>query len=158
MPDLVRCANCLAPLRLDVGPVVACAYCGAHTRLDAPATVSSPPISTGVRLAETIAFVVKPTLKIPFLKAGSAVPLFHTETLSTSRDDQDSLQVNLVEGESPIGSFAFPLEQRKPRGTVMVALTVRVSTTGAMSLTLTERATKNALDRDGFTVRVLPSA
>ncbi len=156
MPDLVRCANCLAPLRFDVGPIVACAYCGAHTRLDAPQAVAKPPITTGARLADTVAFVVTDTRKIPFLQAGSAVPLFHTATLSTSRDDQGSLEVNIVSGDRPLIAFSFPLEQRKPRGVVLVALTVRVSATGALSLTLTEKGTKNAADRDCPAVRVLP--
>jgi hypothetical protein len=36
------------------------------------------------------------------------------------------------------------------------ALAVRVSAVGAMSLTLAEHGTKNVVDRDGHSVRVIP--
>lgn len=95
-----------------------------------------------------------PTRTIPFLEAKSPVPIFRTETLSTHSDDQPALSVVLVQGETQLTSFAFPIERRGPRGVPKIALTVRVSATGAMSITLVEPGTSNALDRDGMTVRV----
>ena len=58
MSEILRCANCLAPIRLDVGPVVTCSYCGAQTRVDAPGAMEKPGATSGRRLAETVAFVM----------------------------------------------------------------------------------------------------
>ncbi len=154
MSQIFRCANCLAPLRLDAGPIATCSYCGAQTLVSAPAAVAKPPVGSGRRLAADVAFVVSPTRRIPFLEAGAPVPIFRTQTLSTSRDDQDELKVNLAQGERELASFGFPIRQRGPRGVPKIALTVRVAESGAMSVTLTEPGTDNALDRDGMLAEV----
>lgn len=151
---IFRCANCLAPLRVDGGPVATCGYCGAQTAVNAPAAVAKPPVASGRRLAADVAFVVSPTLRVPFLRGGAPVPIFHTETLSTSRDDQDELKVNLAQGDRALASFAFPIRQRGPRGVPKIALTVRVAESGAMSLTLAEPGTDNVLDRDGMRAEI----
>lgn len=151
--ELVRCANCLAPLRLDGGPIASCAYCGAQTRLDAPGTVATPSTPTGAHLAEAVAFVTK-TFTFPFLEPSAPLPLHRTQTLSTHSDDQDALDVLLVQGATPLVQFRFPITKRGPRGVPKIALTVRVSAAGAMSLTLIEPGTPNALDRDGIQVRI----
>src|SRR5271165_655197 len=150
---MVRCPNCLAPLRLDAGRMATCLYCGVQTWLDAPGTVApGAPVASGRRLAEEVAFVVPPSLKIPFLSRDAALPIHRTETLSTSRDDQDKLDVHLVQGDHPVARFDFPLRQRVPRGVAKISLTVRVAATGAFSLTLSEQGTDNVLDRDGLSV------
>jgi hypothetical protein len=154
MSELLRCANCLAPLRLDAGPIVTCSYCRAQTRVDAPTVVEKPSVASGRRLADTIAFVTSSMHKIPFLEKSAPLPIFRTETLSTSRDDQDVLDVKLVQGERLLASFPFPIRKRAPRGVPKIALTVRVAESGAMSLTLVEPGTDNALDRDGIDVMV----
>jgi hypothetical protein len=155
MPEVVRCPNCLAPLRLDVGPVVKCRYCDSQVRLDAPQAASRGEAS-GKRLAHAIGFVTA-TRTVPFLEANAALPIHRTETLSTQSDDQEALKVNLVDGTTPIVSFEFPIQKRGPRGVPKIALTVRVSASGAMSLTLAEPGTSNILDRDGLSVSVASS-
>ncbi|MEO7114070.1 MAG: hypothetical protein ABI183_26755, partial [Polyangiaceae bacterium] len=100
-------------------------------------------------------FAVTETRSFPFLEANAPLPIFRTETLSTSKDDQDVLHVHLVEGKTSLVRFDFPLKQRGPRGVAKIALTVRVSATGAMSLTLSEQGTTNVLDREGVAVRVV---
>ena len=154
MAHMVRCANCLAPLRLDAGAIVTCAWCGAQTDLGAPATVAKPGAKTGRRLADAVVFVVSPTLRVPFLEAGAALPIHRTETLSTASDDQPELKVNMVQGARELARFAFPIRQRGPRGVPTIALTVRVAESGAMSLTLAEPGTDNAMDYDAANASV----
>ncbi|HEY1957792.1 MAG TPA: Hsp70 family protein [Polyangiaceae bacterium] len=148
---MTRCANCLAPLRLDAGPIVTCAWCGAQTDLGTPAAVAKHGTKTGRRLEGDVAFVVTPTLRVPFLQAGAALPIHCTETVSTSRDAQEELKVHMMQGERELARFAFPIRQRAPRGVPKIALTVRVSESGAMSLTLAEPGTDNVMDYDAQT-------
>jgi molecular chaperone DnaK (HSP70) len=153
MTPMERCPNCLAPLRLDVGPVVQCAYCGAQTRL-ATSAVEKPAAASGVRLAEAVSFKT-PTKTIPFLDANAGLPIFRTETLSTQTDNQETLHVNLVQGATEVASLRFPIHQRGPRGVPKITLTVRVSATGALSLTVAEPGTQNIVDHVGQNVRVV---
>lgn len=153
MVELVRCPNCIAPLRLDVGPVVRCSYCGAQSRLDAPGVVVDPGTPGQTRLAEAVSFVT-PTNTVPFLDEGRTLPIHRTETLSTRTDDQDALDVNLVQGSESLVHFRFPIQKRGPRGVPKLALTVRVAPDGAMSLTVAEPGTSNVVDRDQLRVRV----
>jgi len=154
MPELVRCPNCIAPLRLDTGPIATCAYCGAQSRLDTPGALVAPSVPGQTRLAETVSFVT-PTITIPWLEKDATLPLHRTETLSTQRDDQDALDVNLVQAGRPIAQFKFRIQKRGPRGVPKLALTVRVATDGAMSITVSEPGTTNVLDRDQLRVRVV---
>lgn len=154
MQTLIRCGNCIAPLRLDLGAIVSCTYCGAQTRLDV-AQIVAKPVTSGARLAETVTFVVTPTLSIPFLEANAPLPMFRTETLSTSSDAQPAFHVHLMQGTATLARFDFPILARGPRGVPKIALTVRVSAGGDMSLTLTEPGTGNALDRAGLSARVM---
>ena len=154
MVEIVRCPNCIAPLRLDVGPVVRCTYCGAQSRLDSPGVVLEPGTPGQARLAEAVSFVT-PTIKVPFLEKGATLPIYRTETLSTRTDDQDALDVNLVQGTETLVRFRFPIEKRGPRGVPKLALTVRVASDGAMSITVAEPGTKNIVDRDQLRVHVV---
>ena len=154
MVEIVRCPNCIAPLRLDVGPIARCAYCGAQSRLDAPGVVVDSGTPGQTRLAETVSFVT-PTMTIPFLEKGQTLPIFRTETLSTRSDDQDVLDVNLVQASEPVVRFPFPIQKRGPRGVPKLALTVRVAADGAMSITVAEPGTNNIVDRDQLRVRVV---
>lgn len=106
------------------------------------------------RLAEAVSFVT-PTNTIPFLDKGRTLPIHRTELLSTRSDDQDALEVNLVQGSEPVVHFRFPIQKRGPRGVPKLALTVRVASDGAMSITVAEPGTTNILDRDQLRVRVV---
>jgi hypothetical protein len=154
MPEMLRCPNCLAPLRLDTGPIATCSYCGVQSRIDTPGVVVAKGAPGQRRLAETVSFVT-PTNTIPFFDAGATLPIHRSETLSTRTDDQDALDVNLVQGAQPIVQFRFPIQKRGPRGVPKLALTVRLAPDGAMSVTVTEPGTNNAVDRDGLRVRVV---
>ena len=111
-------------------------------------------VTGGARLAQAVSFVT-PTNRVPFLAANAALPVFRTETLSTRADDQEALEVNLVQGEEAIVSFKFPIQKRGPRGVPKIALTVRVSLEGEMSITLAEPGTSNIVDREGLRVRLV---
>jgi len=139
-----RCDNCLAPLPLDErGLVLKCTYCSAMTRNE-----------SGERLAETVSFMTTSGMTIPFLEKDAHLPVFKTETLSTSSDEQATLQVHIVQGSTSVTRFEFPIEKRAPRGVPKIGLTVRVTTRGELSLSLIEAGTSNALDRGGLTVLI----
>jgi hypothetical protein len=154
MVEIVRCPNCIAPLRLDAGPVVACTYCGAQCRVDAPGVVVTPGAPGATRLADAVSFVT-PTNTVPFLAKGGTLPIHRTETLSTRTDDQEALEVNLVQGTEPVVHFRFPILKRGPRGVPKLALTVRVAADGQMSITVAEPGTSNFIDRDQLRVRIV---
>ncbi len=153
MLEILRCPNCIAPLRLDAGPLVQCRYCGAQSRLREPGVVVEPGAPGQTRLAESVSFVT-PTNTVPFLEKGRTLPIYRTETLSTRSDDQEALDVNLVQGAEPIVSFRFPIQKRGPRGVPKLALTVRVAIDGAMSITVSEPGTSNVVDREHLRVRI----
>ena len=154
MVEIVRCPNCVAPLRLDAGAVVTCRYCEAQSRIDAPGTLLQPSVPGQRRLADAISFVT-PTNTIPWLGNGSALPIHKTQLLSTRTDDQDALNVHLVQGAEKLADVHFPIQKRGPRGVPKLELTVRVASDGAMSVTVREPGTTNALDRDQIRVRVI---
>jgi len=109
---------------------------------------------SGQHLAETVSFVTSSGMTIPFLDKDAPLPVHKTETLSTSKDDQETLQVNIVQGSTSVTRFEFPIEKRGPRGVPKIGLTVRVTTAGELSLSLIEAETSNALDRGGLTVLI----
>jgi hypothetical protein len=86
-----------------VGPILRCVYCGAQCRLDGPPG-----------LVDAISFVT-PTITIPFLDAAKPLPSYRSEPLSTQADDQDTLDVNLVQGATP--HRAVPLSDPETRAT-----------------------------------------
>ncbi|HEX4512215.1 MAG TPA: hypothetical protein VH054_01730 [Polyangiaceae bacterium] len=139
-----RCENCLAPLPLDDSALtLACTYCSAMTKNE-----------TGAFLAETVAFLTTSGMRIPFLEKDARLPIHKTELFSTSRDGQDVLPIHIVQGSTSVTKLEFPISTRAPRGVPKIGLTIRVSTTGELSLTLTEPGTTNALDRGGLTVLI----
>ena len=109
---------------------------------------------SGERLAETVSFMTTSGMTIPFLDKDATLPVFKTETLSTSTDEQATLQVHIVQGSTSVTRFEFPIEKRAPRGVAKIGLTVRVTTRGELSLSLIEAGTSNALDRGGLTVLI----
>jgi len=109
---------------------------------------------SGQHLAETVSFVTSSGMSIPFLDKDAPLPVHKTETLSTSKDDQETLQVNIVQGSTSVTRFEFQIEKRGPRGVPKIGLTVRVTTAGELSLSLIEAETSNALDRGGLTVLI----
>jgi molecular chaperone DnaK (HSP70) len=138
-----RCENCLAPLPLDENALaLACTYCSTMTKNE-----------SGSFLAETVAFLAVSGIRIPFLEKGARLPIHKTELLSTSSDAQETLRVHIVQGETTVAQFVFPISTRAPRGVPKIGLTVRVSTTGELSLTLTE-GTTNIVDHGPHLVAV----
>ena len=51
-------------------------------------------------------------------------------------------------------SLEFPIQKRGPRGIIKIALTLRVSVSGQLSLSLIEQGTSNVLDRGGLAVLI----
>ena len=99
------------------------------------------------------------TLALPLLAAGVALPATHAETVSTQRDDQDAIHLELLIGTGPASpghrslvKLSLPLVQRKPRGMALGELTLRVEASGATSVTLAEKGAESAVRRDGLVV------
>ena len=107
-----------------------------------------------MQLAETIALAPTPARSIPLLEAGATLPIERTETLTTSRDDQETLPLNIVQGTTPLTRLEFPIQKRGPRGIIKITLTLRVSLSGELSLSLIEQGTSNVLDRGGLAVLI----
>jgi molecular chaperone DnaK (HSP70) len=139
-----RCENCLAPLPLDENALaLACTYCSAMTRNE-----------SGAHLAETVAFLTSSGARIPVLEKDARLPIHKTELLSTAEDGQQQLRVHLVQGQTSVIELVFPLTVRAPRGVPKIGLTIRVSTAGELSLTVSEPETSNVLDRGGLAVLI----
>ncbi len=109
---------------------------------------------SGSFLAEPVEFLTSSGMRFPFLEKGARLPIHKTELVSTSRDAQETLPVHIVQGSTSVMKLEFPISTRAPRGVPKIGLTVRVSTAGELSLTLTEPETTNALDRGGARVLI----
>jgi molecular chaperone DnaK (HSP70) len=68
---------------------------------------------------------------IPLVEAGTELPVTKRETLSTSRDDQESVRCELVAGDRRVAFMEVGVP-RKPRGVAQVRLELRVSAEGSV--------------------------
>lgn len=166
MPRPLRCENCGAPLHAD-GPqaLVTCSYCGFQSLLDATsaAPAASPDLHTragGPHTDETIWLKASPTRVLPLIERGVALPTSHTTLLSTARDAQESLRIELLHGNAAdsaahavLADITLPLVQRAPRGVSQVVFTVEVDEQGAVSVTVGEKGARNSTRRDGLRIR-----
>jgi hypothetical protein len=158
--ELNVCGNCRAPLQLSMEQtLVTCPYCGFQSRVGNDG-VEPAAVSTGPRLAETISLRISPKLAIGLLASETVLPAHHVESLSTSRDDQESLEIDLVAGEGPdpsthrsVVAASFPLTKRSPRGTVTVETRLVVHEDGAVEVFLHEGGTERRARHAG-SVRV----
>ena len=152
MLELVRCSNCAAPLQPPVGANVAnCTYCGFQTRILGQAAVTTAP----TRLAEPVSIKAAADIFIPLIAVGAELPASCTETISTSRDQQEVLTVELFAGSETttaraLVSVALPLDQRTPRGVARAKLSLSVDSQGLLTLTAAELGTSNVIRRDGL--------
>jgi molecular chaperone DnaK len=105
-------------------------------------------------LAETVAFLTRDGMRIPFIEKDARLPIDKTELFTTARDNQETIRVHLVQGETSIVELEFPILARVPRGVPKISLTVRVSSAGELSLTFKEPETTNILDRGGLAVLI----
>src|SRR4051812_985136 len=115
----ITCANCSGKVTFAAGQsMTTCAYCGFQLQLEGGA----PPVAevgpSGPSLATSIGVRLSPSMTIPLLTAGTAVPAQHSETLSTQSDNQESITIDLVHGAKDLVKVVFPIQARKPRGTV----------------------------------------
>jgi len=148
----IRCANCSGAVTFPPGEAITtCTYCGYQLRLDGPA---APAPASGPALATSIALRAASGMTFPLLTAGTAVPAQHTETLSTQSDNQESITIDLVYGAKDLTKVVFPLRARKPRGTVMVTLLLKVDAAGALTAFVTEQGTTNTSKREGLSLEL----
>lgn len=78
----------------------------------------------------------------------SALPMTRTYRVTTTRDDQESLELSVFQGESPrsadntwLGAFSVPNLPRGPRGSVAVELTFEISNECLLTITARESST-----------------
>jgi hypothetical protein len=145
----VTCPGCGGPISFPEGRHTCfCSYCGAQVRDEAR---PGEPAPAGPVLGETIAARVE-RLVIPLVEAGQPLPLAIDFGLSTSRDDQDALHLELVAARDPaspdartVARATFPIRRRGPRAVPRITLTLVVDPAGAGRLSLAEDGTDNAL-------------
>ena len=148
----IRCANCSGAVTFPPGhSITTCSYCGYQVRLDGPA---QPVLPTGPALATSISIRVPSGQTFPLLTAGTSVPAQHTETLSTSTDNQESITIDLVYGAKDLTKVVFPLQARKPRGVPMVTLFLKVDAAGTLTAFITEQGTTNTTKREGLALEL----
>src|SRR4051812_22380195 len=95
----IQCANCSGAVMFPAGQsFTTCSYCGYQLQLDASSAPPAELVPTGPKLATSIGVRVSASMTIPLLTAGTAVPAQHHETLSTQRDAQESITIDLVHG------------------------------------------------------------
>lgn len=151
----ISCANCSGAVVFPPGQsFTICTYCGYQLQLEGGAPPGPAQLPTGPALATSIGVRVSPSLTIDLLTAGTGVPAQHSETLSTQRDDQESITIDLVHGPHDLVKIVFPLKARKPRGTVAVQLLVKVDGAGIATVFATEQGTTNTTRRDGLRVQL----
>jgi len=91
-----------------------------------------------MQLGETLALRTPTGATLPLIEAGTPLPATRNETVSTGRDDQESVRCELVTLAGATRSVAR-LEvgvRRAPRGVAQVRLAVRVSADGSVHATL----------------------
>jgi hypothetical protein len=158
--EMVRCPACNAPLRVPVGQaVVVCEFCHASVRCDEPEPVLA---EAGPRLAEAISLKASADFIVPLLESGTGLPATRRERLSTSKDDQDALHVDLVAGNDPkpernraLASLVLPIKKRGSRGVPVLELLVSVETGGQVRVAVCEPASDNEVAREGLSVAVV---
>jgi len=162
MPEALVCPNCKAPLRIESTQVLTtCQYCGYQIKQTAAALAVSAP-AAGPHLIERIGLAVKGARTVlEILAAGTTLPVEKRELLSTVSDNQETMTVTLVSGNSdkadenrPLAEIVFPVRQRAPRGVVKITLALRVGADGKVSLSLVEEGTDNRLERHDLSVAV----
>jgi molecular chaperone DnaK (HSP70) len=148
MTELIKCPNCQGQIYFDGdNPLTICQYCRYQVRADGTLT-SDEPITTV--MGETIALLASEELAVPLVTRSSKLPTKVSETMSTSRDNQEDLTVRLVAGNESkpadnrqLATIVFPLESRKPRGVVMVQLAITVNPSGDVFIEMREEGTAN---------------
>lgn len=110
-----------------------CRYCGRAFELAVP------------RLAEAVGIETADDVAAPILPYGAALPTSFSEVFSTAHDDQPTVMVRLVVGNSPRASacrplmtVTLPLRRRGPRGQPRVRLIVTVEADGRGRVTAEE--------------------
>jgi molecular chaperone DnaK (HSP70) len=91
-----------------------------------------------MRLDETIAIRAPSGTILPLLEQGAALPAEKRETLSTGRDDQESVRCELVatgRGLRAVGHLEVAVA-RAPRGVPQTLLVVRADEDGSVHATL----------------------
>lgn len=157
MLEVLRCPSCDAEIRFDPGSSLStCQYCGAQVKMASPAAAPTAVPTAEARLAEAIA--IKSSIMnqaIPLIARGTSLPAEHSETLSTSRDNQESITVNLQAGDDPdpernrdLAAVVIPLKQRSPRGVPMAQLRIEVAADGTVAISGREEGQSHTVRHD----------
>jgi len=153
--ELLRCPNCAAQVAFTAGAqLTTCSHCGAQVAFGATAPA-------GAVLDETIFLKALPTVAIEIVKAGTALPTTHLETIASRDEGQTSLHVDLQAGHdsNPVGnrdlaSVEYTLQNKpKFRGAPVAQLEIRVAQNGDVELAVREEGTTNTRHYTGFRVR-----
>jgi molecular chaperone DnaK len=105
----------------------------------------TPAVEHG-QLVEDIGLETLGGVFTPLLPRGQSVPCEVTETFSTAADNQEQVEVRLFRGiaelardAKPIGRFVVEGLPKRPRGTVIVAITFSVTADAAIVIAAREQ-------------------
>ena len=157
--ELFICRHCGAPLHIPEGDgAVRCEYCHYPARVSEPAPAFDAPSRL---LDEAVSISITPENGVSLLARGESLPIAHTVVISTLRDDQESISVDLCAGNEELPrdnrslvSLSLPLEGRGLRGSVSVGLTIAVSLDGATTISMKETGVDNAVMEDELQLAV----
>ena len=127
-----------------------CPYCGRSKSFNGP------------RLAESISIETINDVATPLLPYGSKLPASFSDVFSTSQDQQASVQVRIVVGNSALASqnrsmanIVFPIERRGPMGGPRVHFLLQVNVDGELTIEISEEGTQNQTTQTGLMVAII---
>ena len=80
------------------------------------------------------------TTIVPVLKANTAIPTSFSRTFTTSRDNQDTIDLSIMQGVAKLGLLKIDLKPA-PKGTPRVTVEFTVDADGILSVTATDLST-----------------
>jgi molecular chaperone DnaK (HSP70) len=147
MLELLKCPNCAGEIHFAPGsPLTTCQHCNFQVKMQAP--LPPLPSTDGPALAETIAVKSVTGNIFPLIERGTKLPFEKQETLSTAKDNQEVLHVDLVAGANPttedhrmLIAIEYPITGRGPRGVQRFHLRLNLAADGEVYIQVREEGT-----------------
>jgi molecular chaperone DnaK (HSP70) len=142
-----RCNACGAPRDAHAG--LFCSYCGKHQNVGSP------------RLLEALVIEVRDGKTSPIIPYGARLPTSYSDTFSTASDNQPTVEIHLMVGNSDNAGenrsllrIAHPIIARAPTGVPKLQLTVSLTAEGHLSVRMVELGTDNIFEHRGLLIAV----
>jgi molecular chaperone DnaK (HSP70) len=126
-----------------------CSYCGKHENVGSP------------RLLEALGIEVRDDKTAHLIPYGARLPTSVSDTFSTATDDQPTVQIHLMVGNSErapenrsLLRITHPIHARAPTGIPKLQLTLTITAEGRLGVRMEELGTSNVFEREGLLVAV----